>query len=48
MHIFSASIISVQSLENVRPGHTALYGLITTKARQNVIYRKAGKMKSNN
>jgi hypothetical protein len=29
------------------PGHTALYGLITAKARLNVISRKADKIKSN-
>jgi hypothetical protein len=29
------------------PGHTALYGLITAKARQNVISNEADKIKSN-
>jgi hypothetical protein len=31
-----------------RPGHTALYSLITEKARQNVISREADKIKQNN
>ena len=29
------------------PGHTALYSLITTKARQNIISREADNIKSN-
>jgi hypothetical protein len=32
---------------HLRPGHTALYGLITAKARQNVISREADKITSN-
>jgi hypothetical protein len=44
----STKIDHVHIVSMVDPGHTALYDLITAKARQNVISREAGKIKSNN
>jgi hypothetical protein len=35
-------------IKRYKPGHTALYGLIMAKARQNVISREADKIKQNN